>query len=82
MSALCHLILGGSRSGKSRYAEQLAQEQDKTVIYVATCRNQGLDAEMEDRITRHKEDRPAHWTTIENRFDLAEIVAKTITTVF
>lgn len=71
-----HLILGGSRSGKSSYAEQIAKEQNKEVIYVATCRTEGLDSEMQNRIGRHKNDRPDHWKTIENRFDLVATVAE------
>jgi len=58
------LILGGARSGKSTYAETLARElgQDD-VLYVATA--QALDAEMADRIARHRAQRPASWSTLE-----------------
>jgi adenosylcobinamide kinase/adenosylcobinamide-phosphate guanylyltransferase len=57
------LVLGGARSGKSSYAEQLAAEQDGDVIYVATA--EAWDDEMRRRIEAHKTQRPAHWQTVE-----------------
>ncbi|SCZ57373.1 bifunctional adenosylcobinamide kinase/adenosylcobinamide-phosphate guanylyltransferase [Thiohalomonas denitrificans] len=66
---MTHLILGGARSGKSRYAEQLAGENGLDVIYVATA-TMG-DQEMIERITRHRADRPAGWRTIEEPLALA-----------
>ena len=57
------LILGGARSGKSTYAERLAHQQDGTVLYIATA--QALDAEMADRIAKHKTQRPERWETRE-----------------
>lgn len=63
------LILGGARSGKSRYAEQLAGQSGAEVIYIATATAQ--DAEMTQRIVQHKNDRPAHWRTIEEPVQLA-----------
>jgi len=67
------LVIGGSRSGKSSRAEVLAGELGGEVVYVATCRTAGLDAEMEARIRRHREDRPGHWVTVEDRFDLVDL---------
>ena len=66
-SQLC-LVLGGVRSGKSAFAEKLARELDGPTMYVAT----GLrtDLEMEERIHRHRESRPDHWTTVEEPLDL------------
>lgn len=64
------LILGGARSGKSRYAEQLATQSEREVVYIATATAQ--DSEMESRILRHKEDRPAGWLTIEEPLLLSE----------
>jgi adenosylcobinamide kinase/adenosylcobinamide-phosphate guanylyltransferase len=57
------LILGGARSGKSSYAEQLAVESGGTVLYVATA--QAWDAEMAARIAAHQAQRPAGWQTLE-----------------
>ncbi len=67
------LVIGGSRSGKSSRAEALARDLEGEVVYVATCRTAGLDAEMEARIHRHREDRPNHWQTVEDRFDLVDL---------
>ncbi len=69
------LILGGARSGKSRHAEELAHQQSRPVLYVATCRSVNLDTEMQARIERHRADRPSHWQTVENCFDLKTIFA-------
>ena len=63
------LILGGVRSGKSEFAESLARDLDRPILYVATGRS--TDAEMEERIRRHRERRPAHWETLEEPLDLA-----------
>jgi adenosylcobinamide kinase / adenosylcobinamide-phosphate guanylyltransferase len=65
-----HLILGGSRSGKSRRAEEIAAAKGVPVTYVATYATAQSDPEMEERVARHRKQRPAHWTSIENRFDL------------
>ncbi len=67
-SQLC-LILGGVRSGKSAFAEKLAQALNQPTLYVAT----GLpaDLEMERRIQQHRESRPAQWATLEEPVDLA-----------
>ena len=57
------LILGGARSGKSRYAEQRATESGLEVIYIATARAD--DEEMALRIGHHRDRRPNHWMTAE-----------------
>jgi adenosylcobinamide kinase/adenosylcobinamide-phosphate guanylyltransferase len=57
------LLLGGARSGKSHYAQQLAGELGRKVLFVAT--GEGLDEEMEARITEHKKYRPQNWRTLE-----------------
>lgn len=68
-----HFILGGSRSGKSTWAEKVAQKSSRPVAYLATCRTSNLDVEMKDRISRHREQRPSEWITIEDQFDLIQI---------
>jgi adenosylcobinamide kinase/adenosylcobinamide-phosphate guanylyltransferase len=68
MASQLYLVLGGVRSGKSAYAEKLARELARPTLYVAT----GLptDAEMEERIRRHRQSRPTEWTTLEEPLDL------------
>lgn len=58
------LVLGGVRSGKSRYAEQQARASGWRVVYIATAIAEG-DAELEQRVRRHRSHRPAEWTTVE-----------------
>lgn len=65
-----HLILGGARSGKSAYAEQLALQSKLAVTYVATA--QVYDNEFAKRIEHHKQRRPKHWQIIEAPFNLAK----------
>lgn len=57
------LILGGARSGKSTYAEKLAQRHGRRVAYLATA--QALDEEMRARIDGHRHKRPGAWQTFE-----------------
>ncbi len=62
------LITGGVRSGKSRFAQQLALKWPPPVIYVATASAE--DEEMEIRIRKHQQSRPKEWRTVEERSDL------------
>jgi len=64
------LVLGGVKSGKSRFAEQLANESGRAITLIATA--QALDAEMEQRIERHKAERPSHWSVLEVPIQLPE----------
>jgi len=65
------LVIGGARSGKSAFAENLVRQNGGNRFYIATA--PVLDPEMEDRVRRHKERRIAdHWTTIEEETELAE----------
>ena len=57
------LVLGGVRSGKSRYALKLAAGA-KRVVFLATAERRD-DTEMQRKIERHQAERPEHWTTIE-----------------
>jgi adenosylcobinamide kinase/adenosylcobinamide-phosphate guanylyltransferase len=67
------LVLGGARSGKSRYAQQLA-EQSRHVVFLATAKVS--DEEMHAKIERHREDRPKEWLTIEEPLDLPKVLAE------
>src|ERR1700752_5016531 len=62
-------ILGGARSGKSSYAQKIAEETDKSVTFIAT--EQALDQEMSARIQKHQAERPANWGTLEIPLDIA-----------
>ncbi len=64
------LVLGGVRSGKSRYAQQLGERVER-VLFVATAPASGSDDEMRAKIERHRADRPADWTTVEEPVELA-----------
>jgi adenosylcobinamide kinase/adenosylcobinamide-phosphate guanylyltransferase len=67
------LIMGGCRSGKSRYALELAtQATGRNRIFVATC--MPGDNEMEERVRRHQKERSQSWTTVEAPLGLAEAV--------
>jgi adenosylcobinamide kinase / adenosylcobinamide-phosphate guanylyltransferase len=61
------LILGGARSGKSRYAVA-SQPTHTRVTFVATA--QARDSDMAARIARHRAERPKAWDTVEEAFDL------------
>jgi adenosylcobinamide kinase / adenosylcobinamide-phosphate guanylyltransferase len=58
------LVLGGVRSGKSRYAERQARASGLRVTYIATA-IAGGDAELDERIRRHRAHRPPEWATVE-----------------
>lgn len=57
------LVTGAARSGKSEWAEQLAAESGKSVIYIATAQENPDDLEWQTRIERHRSRRPEHWKT-------------------
>ncbi|UUA72593.1 bifunctional adenosylcobinamide kinase/adenosylcobinamide-phosphate guanylyltransferase [Cellvibrio sp. QJXJ] len=67
------LVLGGARSGKSRYAEQLASNSQLPVLYIATAT--ALDEEMSARIAHHQTQRPSEWALCECPLQLAETLA-------
>ncbi|WP_353069720.1 bifunctional adenosylcobinamide kinase/adenosylcobinamide-phosphate guanylyltransferase [Tunturibacter empetritectus] len=67
------LVLGGVRSGKSRYAQQLA-ERESRVIFVATAK--ASDDEMQRKIERHRKERPAEWITVEEPLELVQVLTE------
>jgi adenosylcobinamide kinase/adenosylcobinamide-phosphate guanylyltransferase len=60
---MIYFITGGQRSGKSRYAQDLALSLSENPVYIATARV--WDKEFKERIDRHKSDRSGAWTNIE-----------------
>jgi len=66
------LILGGVRSGKSRFAIEHGSKSGFSKVYIATA--QALDAEMAIRIQKHRQDRPADWRTVEEPYSLSEVL--------
>jgi adenosylcobinamide kinase/adenosylcobinamide-phosphate guanylyltransferase len=68
------LILGGTRSGKSRFAEDQAVLNGKRLVYIATA--QALDDEMHARITHHQQSRTNEWITLEEPIALAAILQR------
>ena len=64
------LILGGARSGKSAYAEEMATASGLPVTYLATA--QVYDDEFRQRVSHHKARRPSTWQLIESPFELGE----------
>ncbi|MBU2102177.1 MAG: bifunctional adenosylcobinamide kinase/adenosylcobinamide-phosphate guanylyltransferase [Candidatus Omnitrophota bacterium] len=65
-------ILGGARSGKSRYAAEIAKKLGKKTIFIATAA--ALDDEMKERIRLHKISRPKGWGLIEEPMDLSGVI--------
>lgn len=57
------LVIGGAAAGKSRHAEALATATGRARVYIATA--QAFDAEMAEKIARHRAGRGPHWRTLE-----------------
>lgn len=68
------LIIGGARSGKSRFAEKLLADTAE-VTYVATSQGRADDAEWAQRVAVHRARRPKSWETVET-LDLAGVLAE------
>jgi len=66
-------VLGGARSGKSSFAEAWVQARPGPKLYIATA--EARDAEMAERIARHKERRGGGWRTLEAPLDLIEALS-------
>jgi len=68
------LILGGARSGKTAHALAAAEATGRGLVMIATA--EALDAEMEERIARHRAERGPRWRTIEAPLDLVGALAQ------
>ncbi len=68
------LVTGPSRSGKSEWAETLAMQTGQSVIYVATSISDPNDVEWLARIEKHRQRRPASWTTLLVPLELAAAI--------
>jgi adenosylcobinamide kinase / adenosylcobinamide-phosphate guanylyltransferase len=66
------LILGGARSGKSQYAQQMAEASGLPVCFVATAT--AGDQEMAARIAMHRTNRPASWRTLEASLQVGQSI--------
>jgi len=68
------LIIGGIRSGKSRFAQELALKLGKPVLFVATA--EAGDEEMRRRIEEHQKARPSDWSTLEVTTHIGSQISK------
>jgi adenosylcobinamide kinase/adenosylcobinamide-phosphate guanylyltransferase len=66
------LVTGGARSGKSRFAVDLAKRLGERVAFIATCVPR--DEEMRKRVEEHKKNRPDSWKTIEEETDVTSVL--------
>jgi len=76
MAKQCILILGGARSGKSRLAKEMALRLGGKVLFVAT--GEARDEEMEQRIEKHKRERPPTWRSAELPTDVGRRLRREI----
>ncbi len=65
------LVTGPTRSGKSEWAETLANQSGKKVVYIATALLSPDDKQWQQRIVQHRNRRPPSWETLEVPFDLS-----------
>lgn len=71
------LVTGPARSGKSEWAETLAVQSQKAVVYIATATVGADDEEWEQRIQKHQQRRPQDWVTLEVPDELSAALAQT-----
>jgi adenosyl cobinamide kinase/adenosyl cobinamide phosphate guanylyltransferase len=74
------LLIGGARAGKSALAVELASSWKGEVTFLATA--EGRDDEMAERIARHREQRPATWTTVDEPLELRAALEQLADDVF
>ncbi len=70
------LITGGARSGKSRFAQEMAAKSGMPVLFVATA--QAGDDEMKRRIEAHRKSRPADWRTLESPVNVGKSILESL----
>ena len=70
------LVLGGTRSGKSLFAEQLVSQCGSHILYIATADASQNDPSMDRRIALHQQRRPPSWKTLEAPRDIAQHVVR------
>ena len=68
-------LVGGARSGKTSLAVRIARSHPGPVTYLATSPRIDGDADLAQRIDRHRDERPGHWRTVEEEVDLATTLA-------
>ena len=68
------LVTGAARSGKSEWAENLAIDSQKSVVYIATAMMLANDPEWQARISKHQQRRPKNWTTIVESNNLSALI--------
>lgn len=71
---MIYYISGGERSGKSSYAQKLAEELSDRPYYLATSRI--WDKDFKKRVDRHVSDRDERWTTLEEEKELSKVIPK------
>ncbi len=76
---MIYYISGGERSGKSSYAQKLAESLSDTPIYLATSRI--WDEDFQQRVDRHVADRDERWTTVEEEKWLSKVISEKQTVV-
>lgn len=76
---MIYYITGGERSGKSKYAQELAESLSNNPYYLATSRI--WDANFQKRVDRHILDRDERWTTIEEEKDISKVIQENTTVV-
>jgi len=76
---MIYYITGGERSGKSSYAQKLAESLSDNPIYLATSRI--WDEDFKKRVERHISDRDERWTTIEEEKNISSVIKENTTVV-
>ncbi|MDS1029039.1 bifunctional adenosylcobinamide kinase/adenosylcobinamide-phosphate guanylyltransferase [Bacillota bacterium LX-D] len=75
MQGKIYLVIGGTRSGKSFFAEQMVEQFSSPVVYIATA--EVNDDEMQQRVELHQKRRPASWQTVEEPYQIAKFIRET-----